>query len=111
MSINPWRPVNARDKSRNRDLQIAGWMLLPFTGPEIWRNPQRCADDVGMAAATAVTEVSPFVHPAMIPPSGVNSIPPSRWRFFNATAGLISIKWRHAEGDRVLCRFRMSLLW
>jgi very-short-patch-repair endonuclease len=33
----------ARDKSRNRDLQIAGWKVLSFTGSEIWQDRTRCA--------------------------------------------------------------------
>ncbi|HEX3101231.1 MAG TPA: DUF559 domain-containing protein [Pyrinomonadaceae bacterium] len=34
----------ARDKRRNRDLEISGWRLLRFTGSEIWRDPRTCAD-------------------------------------------------------------------
>jgi very-short-patch-repair endonuclease len=44
----------AHDKNRNRDLTIAGWKLLPFTGSEIWRNPQRCAGEVGTLATNEI---------------------------------------------------------
>ena len=33
----------ARDKSRERDLQVAGWKVLRFTGSEIWRDHKACA--------------------------------------------------------------------
>jgi very-short-patch-repair endonuclease len=35
-----------RDTRRNRDLQIAGWNLLRFTGSEIWRDYKKPANDV-----------------------------------------------------------------
>lgn len=44
----------ARDKRRNRDLEIAGWRLLHFTGSEIWRDPRACADHV---AALVTNEI------------------------------------------------------
>lgn len=33
----------ARDKSRDRDLQAAGFPVYRFTGSEIWRDPVACA--------------------------------------------------------------------
>jgi very-short-patch-repair endonuclease len=36
----------ARDKSRDRDLLIAGWKVLRFTGSEIWRDHAACATQV-----------------------------------------------------------------
>lgn len=44
----------ARDKRRNRDLGIAGWRLLRFTGSEIWRDPRGCA---GHVAALVTNEI------------------------------------------------------
>jgi len=36
----------ARDKKRDRDIQIDGWRVLRFTGSEIYANADRCAQDV-----------------------------------------------------------------
>ena len=36
----------ARDKARDRDLQLAGTPILRFTGSEIHKNPARCAQEV-----------------------------------------------------------------
>lgn len=36
----------ARDKSRDRALQAAGWRVLRFTGSEIWADPRKCAGEV-----------------------------------------------------------------
>ncbi len=36
----------ARDRSRDRALTLAGWTVLRFTGSEIWRDPQACAQQV-----------------------------------------------------------------
>jgi very-short-patch-repair endonuclease len=36
----------ARDKSRDRALQAAGWRVLRFTGSEVWNDPRRCAQEV-----------------------------------------------------------------
>lgn len=36
----------ARDKSRDRDLQVAGYKVLRFTGSEIWKDAFACADTV-----------------------------------------------------------------
>lgn len=35
-----------RDKSRDRLLQAAGWQVFRFTGSEVWRAPDRCAQEV-----------------------------------------------------------------
>jgi very-short-patch-repair endonuclease len=44
----------ARDKSRDRDLQIGGWKVLRFTGSEIWRDYSWCAAAVGELAAKEI---------------------------------------------------------
>lgn len=36
----------ARDRQRDRDLQTAGYLVLRFTGSEIYRDPWRCAEAV-----------------------------------------------------------------
>lgn len=36
----------ARDRTRERDLVFEGWTVLRFTGSEIYRDAQRCAQDV-----------------------------------------------------------------
>lgn len=36
----------ARDKSRDRALQAAGWRVLRFTGSEIFADPGKCASEV-----------------------------------------------------------------
>jgi very-short-patch-repair endonuclease len=36
----------ARDKSRDRELQLAGHRVLRFTGSEIWRDPVGCAHQI-----------------------------------------------------------------
>lgn len=38
---------STRDKSRDRALTAAGWRILRFTGAEIWKEPERCAAEVG----------------------------------------------------------------
>ena len=43
------REQAARDKKRDRELQIAGWMVLRFTGSEIYRGAEYCARDVARA--------------------------------------------------------------
>lgn len=35
----------ARDKSRDRALTAAGWKVLRFTGSEIWRDANQCANE------------------------------------------------------------------
>jgi very-short-patch-repair endonuclease len=35
-----------RDKSRDRDLQAAGWRVLRFTGSEVFSNAAQCAEEV-----------------------------------------------------------------
>jgi very-short-patch-repair endonuclease len=40
----------ARDKRRGREIEIAGWYVLRFTGSEIWQDHRRCAADVGKLA-------------------------------------------------------------
>jgi very-short-patch-repair endonuclease len=35
-----------RDKSRDRYLQANGWRVLRFTGSEIHRTPEKCADEI-----------------------------------------------------------------
>lgn len=40
----------ARDKRRNREIEISGWYLLKFTGSEIWQDHRRCAADVSKLA-------------------------------------------------------------
>lgn len=37
-----------RDKSRDREIQYAGFRVLRFTGSEIWENPRRCAMETGI---------------------------------------------------------------
>lgn len=44
----------ARDKRRDRDLQIAGWKVLRFTGSEIWRDYYACATHVDALAANEI---------------------------------------------------------
>jgi very-short-patch-repair endonuclease len=44
----------ARDKSRDRDLLIAGWKVLRFTGSEIWRDYEACTIQV---EALAVNDI------------------------------------------------------
>ena len=41
----------ARDKKRDRDLQIAGWKVLRFTGSEICRDWYECAAQIDLLAA------------------------------------------------------------
>ncbi|GAB7387405.1 hypothetical protein BSNK01_12410 [Bacillaceae bacterium] len=36
----------ARDKQRDRDLASLGYVVLRFTGSEIWKDPSKCADQV-----------------------------------------------------------------
>lgn len=36
----------ARDRARDRTLQRLGYVILRFTGREIWTDPMRCADEV-----------------------------------------------------------------
>lgn len=48
----------ARDRSRDRWLQTAGYMVLRFTGSEIWRDPADCAIQVYDAAIAASRRVS-----------------------------------------------------
>jgi very-short-patch-repair endonuclease len=40
----------ARDKRRDRDLQIAGWRVLRFTGSEIWRDHDACGANIDVLA-------------------------------------------------------------
>lgn len=40
------REQAARDKSRDRELQAAGFYVLRFTGSELWRNAPKCAREV-----------------------------------------------------------------
>jgi len=42
----------ARDKKRDRDMQLDGWKVLRFTGSEIWRGAEGCAKDVARALKT-----------------------------------------------------------
>jgi very-short-patch-repair endonuclease len=44
----------ARDKSRDRDLQIAGWKVLRYTGSEIWRDQEACAINVSKLATNEI---------------------------------------------------------
>lgn len=39
-----------RDKARDRAIQAEGFLIMRFTGSEIWRDAQRCADEVFKAA-------------------------------------------------------------
>jgi hypothetical protein len=49
----------ARDKARDRDLQIAGYTVLHYTGSEIWNDPIRCASDaLGFAHGGAMDAAS-----------------------------------------------------
>lgn len=36
----------AKDRSRDRDAQQAGYTVFRFTGSEIWRDPCKCADSI-----------------------------------------------------------------
>ena len=36
----------ARDKKRDRDMQIAGWTVLRFAGSEIWNDIGACSNQV-----------------------------------------------------------------
>jgi very-short-patch-repair endonuclease len=40
----------ARDKKRDRELQIAGWKVLRFTGSEIWSDHFACSAHVDVLA-------------------------------------------------------------
>jgi very-short-patch-repair endonuclease len=44
----------ARDKRRDRDLQIAGGKVLRFTGSEIWRDHEACAQQVDSLAVNEI---------------------------------------------------------
>jgi very-short-patch-repair endonuclease len=44
----------ARDKSRDRDLQIAGWNVLRFSGKEIWGDHRACADQIDALANNVI---------------------------------------------------------
>jgi very-short-patch-repair endonuclease len=44
----------ASDKRRDRDIQIAGWKVLRFTGSEIWRDCWGCANAVSRLAASEI---------------------------------------------------------
>jgi len=35
-----------KDRSRDRELQAKGFLVLRYTGSEIWRDPWKCAEDV-----------------------------------------------------------------
>lgn len=35
-----------RDKARDRGIQEAGWMVLRFTGSEVWSDPAKCVEEV-----------------------------------------------------------------
>lgn len=35
-----------KDRSRDRDLQAKGYLVLRYTGSEIWANPWACVEDV-----------------------------------------------------------------
>lgn len=39
----------ARDRARDRELQSRGYLVLRFTGSELYRDPWKCADEVQMA--------------------------------------------------------------
>lgn len=34
-----------RDKSRDRELQASGWVVLRFTGSEVFNDPYECASE------------------------------------------------------------------
>jgi very-short-patch-repair endonuclease len=44
----------ARDKRRDRDVEIAGWKALRFTGSEIWRDHKACASHVAELATNEI---------------------------------------------------------
>jgi very-short-patch-repair endonuclease len=44
----------ARDKRRNRYLEIAGWRPLRFTGSEIWRDHKARAAEVSKLVAIEI---------------------------------------------------------
>lgn len=35
-----------KDRSRDRELQALGYLVLRYTGSEIWRDPYKCAEDI-----------------------------------------------------------------
>lgn len=35
-----------RDKKRDRDLQSSGYSVFRFTGSELWRDPEKCANEI-----------------------------------------------------------------
>lgn len=45
----------ARDRQRDRDLQAAGFIVLRFTGSELWADPMKC----GREAITVLLEAPP----------------------------------------------------
>jgi len=49
----------ARDKSRQCDLEIAGWRVMRFTGSMIWRDHKWCA---GRVAKLATNEIEAQLH-------------------------------------------------
>lgn len=41
-----------RDKSRDREIQAAGWHVVRFTGSEVWKSPTKCVRETLAIAAS-----------------------------------------------------------
>ena len=46
----------ARDRARDRELQSSGYLVLRFTGSEIWKSPVGCAEQVAQAIIAKISQ-------------------------------------------------------
>jgi hypothetical protein len=53
-TLKEFSKLAARDKTRNGDLEIAGWRVLPFTGSQIWNHHKWCGDRVAKLAKNEI---------------------------------------------------------
>lgn len=49
----------ARDRKKDRDLQAAGFVVLRYTGSELWNQPLRCAGDAIATLMKTSSRVAP----------------------------------------------------
>jgi very-short-patch-repair endonuclease len=49
----------ARDRKKDRDLQAAGYVVLRYTGSELWNDPMKCAGDAVAKLLTSSSRVAP----------------------------------------------------
>jgi len=47
----------ARDRARDRELQSSGYLVLRFTGSEIWKSPVGCAEQVAQAIIAKINQI------------------------------------------------------